>query len=175
MNSLHIDHLEDRKDQRVCSLHFQETDFKPDIMSQLGMTPSKKQILSSAVPTLNALDTRAQSGALKKLNHKRIIQEILQKEEEVEITTEVKFSTIQTQTDLTMADMIDMESAKKSLRQTETKATKKIKISNHLVELGYSESVAKNMLRNPKKRKQKYSQVGIVTFLSFEILSKTRF
>ena len=91
-------------------------------------------------------------------------------EMEMSIMQEETTSSVQTQTDLTMEDIFDLESAKNSLKQAETKTNKKKMVSNFLVELGYTASVAKSMLKYPEKitRKPKYTQDDICTALTLK-------
>ena len=72
-------------------------------------------------------------------------------EMEMSIVQEETTSFVQTQADLTMENIFDLESAKNSLKQAETKTNKKNMVLNFLVELGYTASVAKSMLKYLEK------------------------
>ena len=161
-------------DSRVCALHFTKSDFKPNLstISKLPeISPARKFLLSSAIVSITVKEPRSSSGTLKKLNHKCIVKDLLDMEEmEMSIVQEETTSSVQTQTDLTMEDIFDLESAKNSLKQAQTKTNQKKMVSNFLVELGYTASVAKSMLKYPEKitRKPKYTQDDICTALTLK-------
>ena len=173
LNSLKID-TNEIGDSRVCALHFAKSDFKPNLSTFLEIpeiSSKRKFLLPSAIPSLTVKEPRSPSGTLKKLNHKCIIKDLLEMEEmEMSIMQEETTSSVQTQTDLTMEDIFDLESAKNSLKQAQTKTNQKKMVSNFLVELGYTASVAKSMLKYPEKitRKPKYTQDDICTALTLK-------
>ena len=138
LSSLKIDETIEIGDSRVCSLHFTKSDFKPNLstFSELPeISSARKFLLSSAIPSITVKETRSPSGTLKKLNHKRIITELLEMEEmEMSIVQEETTCSVQTQTDLTMEEIFDLESAKNSLKHAETKTNKKKMVSNFLVD-----------------------------------------
>jgi len=119
LNSLKID-TNEIGDSRVCALHFAKSDFKPNLSTFLEIpeiSSKRKFLLPSAIPSLTVKEPRSPSGTLKKLNHKCIIKDLLEMEEmEMSIMQEETTSSVQTQTDLTMEDIFDLESAKNSLR-----------------------------------------------------------
>lgn len=123
---------------------------------------NKKELLPNAIPSLNVTEgfTKKRSLALEKLNQKRIIQEVLEDEEMELCASELcarSTADAGTQTDLTLLDVLQLPTEP-------TKIEKQQIVENHLLELGFTEAVAKNMLKNPK-RKGKYTQDEVCTAL----------
>ena len=64
------------KDPRVCEKHFKPSDFKRNFST----IPRRKTLYETAVPSIQEEKTETSTNAIKKLNQRRLITELLEVE-----------------------------------------------------------------------------------------------